>query len=185
VAQRSYEKSETILLRLVGFRPQAPHWKGRVSSFPTRYPEPSESNHEAASHTPARTPTWNPGRRPGPTLFLSTSLGRSRMANRSWCGTPRASPSLNSGGLSVCPSARRRRSSAEAASGRAFLFYLCTTGDSFLFRRGAVVCVLRETIRKGRPRFAPRVSLSYLSYRISLSISRYVWVPGYVPPGCY
>ena len=24
-----------------------PRWKGRVSSFPTRYPEPSESSHEA------------------------------------------------------------------------------------------------------------------------------------------
>jgi hypothetical protein len=29
----------------VCFRPQAPRWKGRVSSFPTRYPEPSESNY--------------------------------------------------------------------------------------------------------------------------------------------
>ena len=34
-------------------------------------------------------------------------------------------------------------------------------------------CVLRETIRKGRPRFAPRVSLSYLILSLYLSLGTY------------
>ena len=70
-------------------------------------------------------------------------------------------------------SIRETTSVVRGGSGRAFLFYLCTTGDSFLFRRGAVVCVLRETIRKGRPRFAPRVSLSYLILSLYLSLGTY------------
>ena len=40
-------------------------------------------------------------------------------------------------------------------------------------------CVLRETIRKGRPRFVPRVSLSiYLSTRNGLASSRLVGLQG-------
>ena len=131
-----------------------------------------QSNHEAASHTPARTPTWNPGRRP--TLFLSTSLGRSRMANRSWCGTPRASPSLNSGGLSVCPSARRRRSSAEALAAR-FSSISVRLETLFSFGEGQLCA----------PRDNPQGSSAVCSARFSICLSIYVSIDLRVDPAGY
>jgi hypothetical protein len=71
------EKSKT---RLRLFSPgQAPRWKGRVSSFPTRYPAPSESNHEAV-----RTPDLESR---SPTLFLGRAwlTGDGERTNKRTC----------------------------------------------------------------------------------------------------
>jgi hypothetical protein len=65
-------------------------WKGRVSSFPTRYPEPSESNHEAA-----RTPDLESR---SPTLFLG----------RAWL-TEKGSIQRRLGKFALCERFRSRR----------------------------------------------------------------------------
>jgi hypothetical protein len=52
-------------------RKEAPRWKGRVSSFPTRYPEPSESNHTSSGPQDPR-----------PGIQVAYLVSRSRMANR-------------------------------------------------------------------------------------------------------
>ena len=67
-------------------------------------------------------------------------------------------------------SIRETTSVVRGGSGRAFLFYLCTTGDSFLFRRGAVVCSARQSARvvRGLLRAFLYLILSYLSIYLSV-----------------
>ena len=72
------QRSKSRRRDFVCFRPQAPRWKGRVSSFPTHHPARSESNHEAV-----RTPDLESR---STTLFLGRAC-RTRFSRASTEGT--------------------------------------------------------------------------------------------------
>jgi len=92
---RMWLNARKVRRDFVCFHPQAPRWKGIVSSFPTRYPAPSESSHEAV-RTPdleSRLPTLFLGRAWRTAYFAGGKQTTSRIKDRDLQSTAPTGPS--------------------------------------------------------------------------------------------